>query len=90
MKPRLPPSRPSINNLLQSSEDEYENLKSCDLKTHVRESNPYVPMDEALAGSGLTGSAVVLSGEDEDLYLTMKRLIRTEDTTVEPKDLGLI
>ncbi len=57
--------------------------------TRVRESNPYVPMDEALAGSVLTGSAVVLSGEDEDLYLTMKRLIITpEDTAVEINDLG--
>ena len=57
--------------------------------TRVRESNPYMPMDEALAGSVLTGSAVVLSGEDEDLYLTMKRLIITpEDTAVEINDLG--
>ena len=82
-----------------------------DLKTHVRESNPYVPMNEALAGSvltgsvvtgltgndltgsgltgsGLTGSVEVLSGEDEDLYLTMKRLIRPKDTTVQMNDLG--
>lgn len=36
-----------------------------------------MPMDEALAGSGLTGSAVLLSGEDEEIYLTMKRLIKT-------------
>jgi hypothetical protein len=74
-----------------------------DLKTHVRESNPYVPMNEALAGSvvtgngltgngltgsGLTGSVEVLSGEDEDLYLTMKRLITPKDTTVQMNDLG--
>ena len=86
----LPRSRPSITNLLQPNEGEYENLKLNDLTTNVRESNPYVPMNEALAGSGLTGSAEELSGEDEDLYLTMKRLIRPEDTAVQINDLGSI
>ena len=90
VKPRLPPTRPSITYLLQPNEGEYENLKLNDIATNVRESNPYVPMNEALAGSGLTGSQEVLSGEDEDLYLTMKRLIRPEDTAVQINDLGSI
>jgi hypothetical protein len=41
-----------------------------------------------LTGSGLAGSVEVLSGEDEDLYLTMKRLITPKDTTVQMNDLG--
>ena len=36
----------------------------------------------SLIGSGLTGSVVALSGGDEDLYLTMKKLIRTPDEMV--------
>ena len=73
VKPRLPHPRSPIAYL----ESEYENLKS-----NVRESDLYVPMDEALAGSKLTKDAAVLSDENEDPYLTMKRLVRTpEDET---------
>ncbi|CAB3994549.1 Hypothetical predicted protein [Paramuricea clavata] len=106
VKPKLPSKRPPLAHLIQpNGGGEYENLKPHDrenLKTHVRESNPYMSMDEALAGSGLTGrgltgsdltgstessltgsgltgSVVALSGGDEDLYLTMKKLIRTPD-----------
>ncbi|XP_028394786.1 uncharacterized protein LOC114518942 [Dendronephthya gigantea] len=74
VKPRLPQPRSTINYLIQSNENEYENLKA-----NVRESDVYVPMDEALVASTLTGSTAVLSDENEDLYLTMKKLIRTPE-----------
>ena len=98
VKPKLPNTRPPIAFLLQANNEDYENLKS-----RVRESNIYVPMDEALAGSvltgsalaaegALTGSAIILSGDDEDLYLTMKRLMRTskDGTAVDTRscDIG--
>ena len=35
--------------------------------------------ESSLTGSGLTGSVVALSGGDEDLYLTMKKLITPPD-----------
>ena len=49
---------------------EYENVRS-----RIRDSNPYMPMDQALAGSILAASAAVLPTTDNenDIYLTMKK-----------------
>lgn len=80
---KLPPklnSRLAITKLLPPSPSckDYENLQV----QKNRDSNPYLPMDEAWPGTAVAEQLSSMP-EDEDVYLTMKKLVQKSQDTEE-------